>query len=72
MKVKACFHMELWFFEVIKLDVCGRLVLSNSVTYASEILSKDYAVAYIARAYYIFHKCSYILSIHVAITFEAS
>ena len=24
--------MELCFFEVVKLDVCGRLVLSNSVT----------------------------------------
>ena len=27
-------YMELWSFEVIKLDACGSLVLSNPVTYA--------------------------------------
>jgi len=26
-------YMELWFFKVVKLDVCGSLVLSNPVKY---------------------------------------
>ena len=26
-------YIELWYFKVIKVDVCGSLVLSNSVTY---------------------------------------
>jgi len=26
-------YMKLWSFEVVKLDVCGTLVLSNLVTY---------------------------------------
>ena len=26
-------YIELWYFKVTKVDVCGSLVLSNSVTY---------------------------------------
>ena len=32
-QLMACSYIELWCFKVIKLDVCGSLVLSNSVTY---------------------------------------
>ena len=33
LKMIVYFSLELWFFKVVKLDVCGRLVLSHSVTY---------------------------------------
>ena len=32
LKMIVYFSLELWFIKVVKLDVCGRLVLSNSVT----------------------------------------
>ena len=33
LKVIAYSQIELWFFKVANLDVCGSLVLSNPVTY---------------------------------------
>ena len=38
MKLMASSYIELWYFEVIKVDVCGSLVLSNSVTYYAGIM----------------------------------
>ena len=34
LKMIVYFSLELWFFKVVKLDVCGRLVLSHLVTIA--------------------------------------
>jgi len=33
LRLMASSFIELWLFIIIKLDVCGSLVLSNSVTY---------------------------------------
>jgi len=33
LKLMAYFCLELWIFKPVKLDVCGILVLSNSVTF---------------------------------------
>ena len=38
LKMIVYFSLELWFFKVVKVDVCGRLVLSHSVTF--EFFSK--------------------------------
>ena len=37
LKVIACSQIELWFFKVANLDVCGSLVLSNPVTYTLSV-----------------------------------
>jgi len=37
LKMIVYFSLELWFFKVVKLDVCGRLVLSHSVTYITAV-----------------------------------
>jgi len=33
LSMMAFSYVELWFFKVVKVDVCGSLVLSNPVTY---------------------------------------
>ena len=34
LNVTVYLHLELWSIKVVKLDVCGSLILSNPVTYS--------------------------------------
>ena len=37
------FLTGLWFFKVVKLDVCGRLVLSNLVTCIKKVRTQGWS-----------------------------
>ena len=34
-------YLKLWSFKVVKLDVCGSLVLSNPVTFVTGFMETD-------------------------------
>ena len=44
LNMMAFSYMELWCFKVVKLDVCGSLVLPNLVTFVFDISAVDTAI----------------------------
>ena len=40
LKMIVYFSLELWFIKVVKLNVCGRLVLSHLVTYSQSRIAQ--------------------------------